>query len=56
MQMIPGKFYVLDRFSEVEEPVSGPFDTKEQAEADREQLNIADDCFVRKYIGKQTEI
>lgn len=47
--LVSGKFYVLDQFSsECARPVAGPFDTREQAEAERVQLNIADDCFVAR--------
>ena len=47
-EIIPGKFYVIDQFasSNGPGPVSGPFDTREEAEAERRQLNCADDCFV----------
>lgn len=40
--IIEGKWYVVDQ---LDGPVEGPFDTKEQAESERVQLNCADDCF-----------
>lgn len=43
LKMKPGKFYVLDQFTG---PVCGPFDTAAAAEAERVQINIADDCVV----------
>lgn len=50
--LIPGKFYVCDIFSARDRPpVSGPFDTPEEAEADRLQLNIDGDCVVTKAIS-----
>ena len=52
IQLMAGKFYVLDVFAEHGAPaVAGPFDTREQAEQERRELNIADDCIVRRYIG-----
>jgi hypothetical protein len=47
IEIVSGKWYVLDQFG-TDGPVSGPFDTREAAEADRVQLNIADDCFVAR--------
>ncbi len=47
--LVPGKFYVVDGFTG---PVSGPFETREEAEADRVQLNIADDCRALRYSPK----
>jgi len=52
MELIVGKYYVVDLFSG---PISGPFDTRAEAEAERVQLNIAEDCQVRKYLGKIEE-
>ena len=52
IQLISGKFYVLDVFAKHGRPaVSGPFDTWKQAEKDRREINIADDCIVRRYVG-----
>lgn len=45
-KVIPGKFYVIDVFSVKPIPVSGPFDTSDEAEEDRQQLNIDGDCVV----------
>jgi hypothetical protein len=44
LQLIAGKYYVRDRFDETDD-VLGPFDSREAAEAEREQLNVADDCY-----------
>lgn len=50
--LIPGKFYVCDIFSARNRPpVSGPFDTAEQAEADRLTLNCDGDCVVAKAVS-----
>jgi hypothetical protein len=52
MNLIPGKYYVLDQFARpradgtMPDPLAGPFDTKAEAEAERVQLNIADDCYI----------
>lgn len=40
---IPGKFYVVDNFSG---PIDQPFDTAAEAEVERRQLNIDEDCDV----------
>jgi hypothetical protein len=40
--IIPGKWYVVDRFSPKEK--YGPYDTKAEAETARRAINIADDC------------
>jgi hypothetical protein len=53
IEKIPGKFYVLDQFSTDGQPISGPFDTKAEAEKDRREWNCADDYFVGKYTPKQ---
>lgn len=45
-KVVPGKFYVIDVFRVKPIPVSGPFDTSEEAEDDRLQLNIDGDCVV----------
>jgi hypothetical protein len=53
IQLVTGKFYVIDVFGEPgRQTIAGPFDTAEQAEREREEINIADDCIVRRYIGK----
>jgi len=50
ISLIPGKWYVLDRFSHPDNaPVAGPFDDKAAAEKERQQLNIAGDCVVKMY-------
>lgn len=43
---LPGRWYVMDRFaSSVEKAyVAGPFISREEAETDRLERNIADDC------------
>lgn len=43
-----GQFYVMDRFASSAQAayVSGPFDTRAAADADRREYNIADDCDV----------
>lgn len=51
IEKVIGKWYVCDVFSQDGQPVSGPFDTKQDAENERRQLNIADDCFVARYHG-----
>lgn len=43
LEIVVGKFYVVDMFSG---PVGGPFETAEDAEIDRRQINIAEDCAV----------
>lgn len=48
IEVIPGKWYVLDMFVEDGQPTAGPFNSREEAEKERIQLNIADDCFVAK--------
>ena len=48
MNLIPGKWYVIDLFSTYGEPTSGPFDTEAEAEDERSAINIADDCIVRR--------
>ena len=40
---VPGKFYVCDRFSHLK---IGPFDTRREAEKERDSINIAGDCVV----------
>lgn len=50
-----GKWYVVDRFAKTADPVSGPFDTREEAEQDRRELNIADDCEVLRAKQQQSE-
>lgn len=50
LDMVTNKWYVVDRFSG---PVSGPFDTRCEAENERVQLNIADDCVVLRYTGRK---
>ncbi len=51
-QLIIGKFYVVDGMASDAASflVSGPFDTAEEAEKDRRQVNIADDCLVAKFV------
>lgn len=43
---LPGRWYVMDRFaSSVEKAyVAGPFISREEAETDRLERNIGDDC------------
>jgi hypothetical protein len=51
--LIVGKWYVVDRFGHGRGAVmSGPFDTKVEAERDRRAMNIADDCFLYKAKGR----
>ena len=46
MILIPGKWYVIDRFGDADNAiVAGPFDTESESETERVQLNIADDCY-----------
>ena len=48
-ERIKGKWYVVDCMARSDDCiVSGPFDTRAAAEADRVQLNIADDCIVAR--------
>ena len=46
----PG-WYVLDTFSSTlpEAIMSGPWPSREIAIADRDEMNIADDCIVRRF-------
>ena len=48
--IIPGKFYLLDNRASFlvgrAVIVAGPFDTKDEAEDERRQINIGDDCSV----------
>jgi hypothetical protein len=41
-----GRFYVMDRFATTMQGayVSGPFEAEAEAEADRRERNIGDDC------------
>lgn len=42
-----GAFYVVDQFADGgAQVISEPFDTRQLAENERRQLNIADDCVV----------
>lgn len=48
--IIPGKFYLLDQPASFlmgrAVIVAGPYDSKAEAEAERRQINIGDDCVV----------
>lgn len=49
VSIVSGKWYVVDMFGDDPETrgaVAGPFDTRAEAEAERVQLNIAEDCYV----------
>jgi len=47
---IPGKYYILDRFSD---STSGPYDTREEAEKERKGMNIGEDMVTLRYKGKR---
>lgn len=50
---IVGKWYILDRYASTEKPVAGPFDSRGLAEAERRQLNNADECFAAMRIAPE---
>lgn len=51
---MPGQWYVMDRFATSAQRayMSGPFGTAREAEIDRRELNIADDCDVWQCPGE----
>lgn len=53
--LIAGKWYVLDMFATDGRPTCGPFETHVQAEAERVQINIAEDCFLARFNGTKNE-
>lgn len=48
LPVVEGKFYVVDAFSG---PLSGPFDTADQASHDRKGMIIEEDCYVGECIA-----
>jgi hypothetical protein len=50
-EAVPGKFYVADGYRVDGAYMSGPFDTRAEAEHDRRSMNIADDCTVVRAAG-----
>ena len=56
-KLIIGKFYVVDGMASNANDfmVSGPFDSAEAAERDRQEINIADDCLVAQFVRSGSE-
>jgi hypothetical protein len=54
INLVTGKWYVIDLWKGPYSsgPVAGPFETEAEAEKERKELNIAEDCTVRQFIGQ----
>lgn len=57
MELATGSYYVLDTMSAADKRiVSGPFEYAWDAERDRREYNIAEDCVVARWRGGQFEV